>query len=449
MDVVGSVLQWIANNIFSQVPILIGIIALVGLILQGKPLEDVVAGTLRAVLGVVILFAGISVFISGLVSFQSIVAAAFSMKPPSSTSSMTTFMSSFGPSVALIMAFGYFVHLMIVRIFNIRFVYLTGHLIFWMSLVVAATLVEAFPLIQQWALVTAGSVTVGLYWTLQPMYIHRFMKKVTNQDLFGYGHTSSSVAFLAALLGRYVGNQETESTEAIELPKRLAFFKDVNVSTALIITVILLIAEAAAYMRGQFKAVTDAVAGTSLPGMNTYFSGMSIDTWIWGILAGLSFAAGVAILLYGVRMFLAEIVPAFKGISERLIPWARPALDVPMVFSYAPQAVMVGFVSGTIVFLVLMGVFAAVGWFVLVPPMIMLFFVGGGAGVFGNAFGGWRGAALGGAINGLFLAVGQAVFWGMWSHTAPQLATLADPDWYIIGGVLTIIAKAIKAVLGI
>ena len=69
--------------------------------------------------------------------------------------------------------------------------------------------------------------------------------------------------------------------------------------------------------------------------------------------------------------------------------------------------------------------------------------------MFGNAFGGWRGAALGGAINGLFLAVGQAVFWGMWSHTAPQLATLADPDWYIIGGVLTIIAKAIKAVLGI
>lgn len=449
MDVVGSILQWIANNIFSQVPILIGIIALVGLILQGKPLEDVVAGTLRAVLGVVILFAGISVFIGGLVSFQSIVAAAFSMKPPSSTSSMTTFMSSFGPSVALIMAFGYFVHLMIVRIFNIRFVYLTGHLIFWMSLVVAATLVEAFPHVQQWALVTAGSVTVGLYWTLQPMYIHGFMKKVTNQDLFGYGHTSSSVAFLAALLGRFVGNPETDSTEAIELPKRLAFFKDVNVSTALIVTVILLIAEAAAYIRGQFKAVTDAVASTSLPGMNTYFSGMSIDPWVWGILAGLSFAAGVAILLYGVRMFLAEIVPAFKGISERLIPGARPALDVPMVFSYAPQAVMVGFVSGTIVFLVLMSVFAAVGWFVLVPPMIMLFFVGGGAGVFGNAFGGWRGAALGGAINGLFLAVGQAVFWGMWSHTAPQLATLADPDWYIIGGVLMIIATAIKAVLGI
>lgn len=115
-----------------------------------------------------------------------------------------------------------------------------------------------------------------------------------------------------------------------------------------------------------------------------------------------------------------------------MIPGSRPALDVPTVFPFAPTAVMLGFVSGTVVFLVLMGVFAAVGWFVLVPPMIMLFFPGGGAGVFGNAVAGWRGAVLGGSINGLFLAIGQAVTWGMLSDTAPELATLADPDWYII-----------------
>jgi len=64
--------------------------------------------------------------------------------------------------------------------------------------------------------------------------------------------------------------------------------------------------------------------------------------------------------------------------------------------------------------------------------MIMLFFPGAGAAVFGNAYGGWRGAVLGGVVNGLALAIGQAVTWGMLGDTAPQLATLADPDWYVM-----------------
>lgn len=93
---------------------------------------------------------------------------------------------------------------------------------------------------------------------------------------------------------------------------------------------------------------------------------------------------------------------------------------------------MVGFLSTTVTFLVLMGVFAAAGWFVLVPPMIMLFFVGAGAAVFGNAFGGWRGAVLAGVVAGVSLAFGQWLGWNLLSDTAPELATLADPDWYLM-----------------
>ncbi|MBS3950338.1 MAG: PTS ascorbate transporter subunit IIC, partial [Peptococcaceae bacterium] len=149
-------------------------------------------------------------------------------------------------------------------------------------------------------------------------------------------------------------------------------------------------------------------------------------------LQGLTFAVGIAVLLTGVRMVLGEIIPAFRGIALKIVPGARPALDCPIVFDYAPTGVLIGFLSAFVVFMICLVIFGAIGWAVIVPPMIMLFFPGGAAGVFGNATGGVRGAILGGVILGLFLAFGQAITAPMLANSAPELAQLADPDWYII-----------------
>lgn len=59
---------------------------------------------------------------------------------------------------------------------------------------------------------------------------------------------------------------------------------------------------------------------------------------LFAIIQGLTFVAGVLVLLQGVRMFLGEIVPAFKGISEKLVPGARPALDIPIFYAAGPVA---------------------------------------------------------------------------------------------------------------
>ncbi|MDV2687056.1 PTS transporter subunit IIC, partial [Alkalihalophilus lindianensis] len=66
---------------------------------------------------------------------------------------------------------------------------------------------------------------------------------------------------------------------------------------------------------------------------------------VYPLFQGLSFAASLYVIITGVRMLLGEIVNAFVGISERLIPNAKPALDCPIVFPFAPTATVIGFLS--------------------------------------------------------------------------------------------------------
>jgi ascorbate PTS system EIIC component len=418
MDALKDTLQWFANNMFNEVAILIGLIVLAGLWLQKKKVEDIVAGAMRATIGIYILQAGIGVFVAGLVAFQTILASAFGLDPPEATGSLDNFLAEEGGTIAMVITVAFLAHVLIVKLLHLTYVYLTGHLMFWMSFVVVASLVASWSSLTQLQLVLIGSAIVATYWTIQPMYMANKMRRVTGNDEWGYAHTSSSNCYLAAAAGKYVGDPEKEDAEKVKLPSRLSIFKDINVSTGIVISAITLVAMAFAD-----NTVRVAQAAAYDPDVNP---------WVWGVIQSLKFAAGIAILLFGVRMFLAEVVPAFKGISDRVIPGARPALDAPTVFPGAPSAVMIGFLSATAVFLVLMAFFAAIDWIVIVPPMIMLFFPGGAAGVFGNKHGGWKAAILGGAITGTFLAVGQAVTWTLLSGTAPELATLADPDWYIM-----------------
>ncbi|MBC6460059.1 PTS ascorbate transporter subunit IIC [Actinomadura sp. HBU206391] len=419
MDIVKDILTFLADNVFGQVPILIGLITLIGLLLQRKRFEDTLAGALRATIGVVILFIGIEVFTGGLTSFQTVLASAVGTTPPKADHTLADFLAGQGGTIALVITVAFLAHVLIVRIFPAaRYLYLTGHLMFWISTVTVASLVTIVPDADQLTLVLCGAGFVAAYWTLQPLWMRPLMRRVVPDDRFGFAHTSSLACLVTGYVARPFGDRDKHDTERLKLPRQLSFFKDINVSTALVISVIVLVAVAFA---------DDRVVAEQAAQMDA-----KLSPWVWGLLVGLRFAGGIAILLYGVRMFLAEIVPAFKGFGDKVIPGTRPALDAPAVFPVAPTAVMVGFVASMVVFLACLGVFAGAGWFTLVPPMIMLFFVGGAAGLFGNAVAGWRGAVIGGVLTGLMLAVGQAVTWSLFDRTAPELATLADPDWYAI-----------------
>lgn len=56
------------------------------------------------------------------------------------------------------------------------------------------------------------------------------------------------------------------------------------------------------------------------------------NPFIFAIKSGLTFAVGVAIVYAGVRMILADLIPAFQGIANKLIPNAIPAVDCAVFF---------------------------------------------------------------------------------------------------------------------
>lgn len=79
----------------------------------------------------------------------------------------------------------------------------------------------------------------------------------------------------------------------------------------------------------------------------------------YAVLQALTFTVGFVIITTGIRWFINEIVPAIKGIADTWIPDAKPAVDCPVVFTYAPNSLMVGFLASFVGGLVSMGVMIA------------------------------------------------------------------------------------------
>lgn len=212
-------------------------------------------------------------------------------------------------------------------------------------------------------------------------------------------HLTTLGTIPAAYIGGLLGDK-SKNAEEIKLPESLEFFKDTSMSVSIVMGVFYLIV---VILAGPKAVATYA-------GTQNYI--------VYGILKALGFTSGILILLQGVRMFLGELVPAFKGISDKLVPGAIPALDVPALFAFAPNSLMIGFVTAVLGMLV--GMFASSLLFHAVPlvSIIGAFFTGGVAGIFGNARGGTRGAIISGFIYGFLLILGSGFLSTIFDYAA-------------------------------
>lgn len=417
--------------------ILVAIISLVGLLLQKKSTTDIVKGTVKTFIGFLVLTAGAGVVQGSLEPFGGMFQAAFNVTGvvPNNEAIISMALLEFGTTSALIMFFGMLANILIARFTKFKHIFLTGHHTLYMACMLAVIFhVAGFEGV---SLVVVGSLALGSIMSLAPFILQTFMNDMTGTNSVGLGHFGSVGYALAGYTGRLLRGKKEKvvSTEDVNFPKSLAFLRDSTVAIALTMMVIYIIVA--------------IIAGPAYVSEHYPDGGNFI---IFALTKGGEFAAGVFVILQGVRLILNEIVPAFKGISEKLVPNSIPALDCPIVFTFAPNAVLIGFFSsfiGGIVSLVVMGLLKTV---IILPGVVPHFFCGATAGVFGNSKGGLKGCVLGAFIHGVLISFLPIFLMPLLGNLGFANATFSDADFCVAGifyGGLASVGAKLAVILGL
>lgn len=451
MDAIYAIARFLVNEILSVPAYLIGIITAIGLISLRKSIGAVIGGALKATLGFLLVSAGATLVTASLDPLGAMLQGALGAQGvvPTNEAIVGIAQQEYGAQVSWLMIIGFIVALVFARITPLHYVFLTGHHILFMATMI--TIVMASAGMSTWLVVGLGAILLGILMVSLPAIAHPWMKKLTGDSTIAIGHFGTAGYIAAGAVGRMVDPKgRSRSTEEIKVPEGLRFLRDSMVATALSMVLMYLVVAVVYLVRvGQDTAFTAFGGATDIG-----------DYLMQSVTQGLGFGIAVAVILFGVRTILGELVPAFQGIAAKVVPGAIPALDAPIVFPYAQNAVLVGFISSFAAGLI--GLFVLAAWLgpafglaVILPGLVPHFFTGGAAGVFGNATGGRRGAVAGGFANGLLITFLPALLMQVLGNFGSANTTFGDADfgWFglLIGNVAKsgpVLGAVLLAVLG-
>ncbi len=385
------------NIIFSIVPrllptFILGLVALLGLVLQRKTFSEIITGTVKTMAGVIILFCAVDLIGTAVTPISEMFAQIYQYKGAAATADWTAFLANFGFEVVLIMVFGFIVNLILARITKWKYVFLTGHIMFWNAFMVTAALADGGKL-SGIPLIVIGSIVLGFILTLLPAMISPFVFKLTGNKDFTIGHSTTIISVIGAYLGKWFGDPK-KSTEDSKISDKWSFMKSMTVSTTLVMFVLFIVL---GLISGWGWTITTYGAGSTLICIFALFY------------KAILFGASLTILLTGVRMMLAEITPAFKGLADKVVPNAIPALDCPMIFPYGQNALTIGFPIAVISSMVALVIFGLTGYpYMLLPTIVAAFFDVGPACILANSTGGRRGVIITAIVGGFLMIAFQA-----------------------------------------
>ena len=322
------------QQILSTPAIFVGLIAMLGLILKKADSQAIIKGTIKTILGFIVLGAGAGVVQQSIVPFGDLFQLAFDMHGvvPNNEAIVSMGLTEYAVQTSSIFALGMCMNIVLARFSRWKYIFLTGHHALYMACLITIMLDIAG--LEGWQLTVGGALLLGFVMAMFPALMQPTMIKITGDDNLALGHFGSSCYFISAQIGKLFAGGK--SSEEVNFPKGLSFLRDNTISIAIVMFFCYIVVAGVAEFGNSEEAAK--IWGDS-------------NRIVFSVLQAITFSAGIYVVLAGVRLLIAEIVPAFKGISEELIPNSKPAIDCPSNFAKA--------FGGSILFGLIVVLFAA------------------------------------------------------------------------------------------
>lgn len=447
MNILLDIWSYFATNILQQPAFMIGLIVMLGYILLGKPWYDILGGTVKAIVGYLILTVGSS----GLTNnFRPVLVGlgerfnmdAMVIDPYFGQNAVTAgveevFGKGFG-DVMILLFIAFIVNILLVRfskLTKMRALFTTGHVQVQQSATAYWLIMFALPglLTNRVGMLIVMAVLLGTYWAVGSNLTIKPCQEVTDGAGFCLAHQQMfGIAFNYWLAGKLFGNKKNKvkkvkRIEDIELPGFMSMFNDNMVSASILMLVF-------------FGAILCVLGRDYLTEAGFLAEGQSMVFYV--IQTCLYFAVYLAILQLGVRTFVAELSASFQGIADKILPGSVPGVDCAVIFGFgASNAVTLGFIAGFVG-----QILAIVALVLLKSPVLVIcgfvpvFFDNASIGVFANEKGGLRAALILPFISGLCQVFGSAFIAG-WVGMAAYGGYLGMWDWAVVWPVFTAAMK--------
>ncbi len=185
--------------------LIVGSIALIGLLLQKKSAKDVISGTVKTIIGFMIFNIGSGAISTIVTNFTTLFNAGFGIDGVTTQVEVATGMAlnTYGTEVALLMLVGFVANLLIAKFTRFKAIFLTGqHFLYFACVLALIFIANNLPII---VTIIIGGIILGFCGAALPTICQPFMNKITGSDNLAMGHFNCIGYALSGYIGKFIG----------------------------------------------------------------------------------------------------------------------------------------------------------------------------------------------------------------------------------------------------